>query len=70
MSNLEVREFSQSIINFVNQSLLPIEVKRLCINDIAAQLQTAADAQLHNELIERNKRSAREEKQDESEKDT
>ncbi len=53
--NLEIREFTQTIIQFVNQSLLPIEVKRLCINDIAAQLSTAADTQIQAEITARQK---------------
>lgn len=70
MDNLNIREFSQSIINFINQSPLLIEIKRLCINEIAAQLQTAAEAQLRDELRERDKQTDREEEQDEPEKDS
>lgn len=55
--NLDVREFSQSIINFVNQSPLPIEVKRLCMSDIATQLQHAANEQIKAELLERSKQT-------------
>lgn len=51
MVNLTVREFSKAIIDFVNQSPLPIEIKRLCINDIAAQLQVAADERIRDENI-------------------
>lgn len=58
MVNLVVREFSKSIIDFVNRSPLPIEIKRLCINDIAAQLQTAADEQIQREILERDKHMA------------
>ena len=53
MVNLTVREFSKAIIDFVNQSPLPIEIKRLCINDIAAQLQVAADERIRDEILER-----------------
>lgn len=71
MINLEIREFSQAIINFVNQSPLAIEIKRLCINEIAVQLQSTADAQLYKELQDReDKQSERQEERDESEKDT
>lgn len=58
MNNLEIREFSQAIINFIKKSPLPIEVKRLCINDIAAQLQQAADAQIETEILQRDQRPA------------
>lgn len=58
MNNLEIREFSQAIINFIKKSPLPIEVKRLCINDIAAQLQQAADAQIETEILQRDQQLA------------
>ena len=57
MVNLKVREFSQAIINFINQSPLPIEVKRLCMSDIATQLQHTADEQIKAELLERSKQT-------------
>ena len=69
MINLQIREFSQTIINFVNQSPLSIEIKRLCINDIAAQLQSAAEMQIQRELQARNQAEGQEVK-DELEKDT
>lgn len=55
MVNLAVREFSQTIIKFVNQSPLPIEIKRLCVSDIAVQLRTAADERIETEIRERDK---------------
>lgn len=53
MNNLEIREFSQAIINFVNGSPLPVEVKRLVMADIMHQLDSAANAILQNEIAER-----------------
>lgn len=53
MVNLEIREFSQSIVNFVNQSSLPVEIKRLCITEIATQIQSAADEQIRAEILKR-----------------
>lgn len=50
MSNLEIREFSQAIINFVNQSTLPIEVKRLALKDILAQVEEETTKVLTEEL--------------------
>lgn len=66
MSNLEIREFSQNIINFVNQSSLPVEIKRLCICDIATQLQTTADQQICTEIVERNSHTGNDGKQEET----
>lgn len=55
MSNLEIREFSQAIINFVNSSQLPMEVKRLALADILHQLDSAASTILQNEIAERDR---------------
>lgn len=63
MGNLEIREFSQAIINFVNSSALPVEVKRLALSDIMHQLDSAANAILQNEIAERDRVVAKEEKE-------
>lgn len=55
MSNLEIREFSQAIINFVNSSQLPVEVKRLAMADILHQIDSAASTILQNEIAERDR---------------
>ena len=60
MSNLEIREFSQTIINFVNKSPLPVEVKRLVMTDILNQIDSAANTAIHGEIAER----VRKEKED------
>lgn len=45
MSNLEIREFSQAITNFVDSSGLPEEVKRMALQEnLARQEQKARDA--------------------------
>lgn len=66
MINLEIREFSRSIINFINQSPLPPEIKRLCICDIAVQLQAAADEQIRTEIMERDNHTENDEKKEET----
>lgn len=50
MNSLQIREFSQSIINFVNASQLPIEVKRLALKDIIAQIETETNKVLTEEI--------------------
>lgn len=50
MGNLEIREFSQAIINFVNQSTLPMEVKRLALKDILAQVEEETTKVLTEEI--------------------
>ena len=45
MSNLEIREFSQAITKFVDESSLPEEVKRMALQEnLARQEQKARDA--------------------------
>ena len=55
MNSLEIREFEQSIVNLFNGCGLPMEIKRLIVNDIAGQINRAADNQINAELEERNK---------------
>lgn len=56
MGNLEIREFSQAIINFVNSSALPVEVKRLALADILHQLDSAANTAIQGEIVERDRK--------------
>ena len=47
MSNLEIREFSQAITKFVDESSLPEEVKRLSLQEVLTrQEQRTRDALL------------------------
>ena len=47
MSNLEIKEFSQAIANFVEASPLPEEVKRMALQEnLARQEQKAKEALL------------------------
>lgn len=55
MNSLEIREFEQEIVNLFNRCGLPMEVKRLIVNDIAGQINRAADNQINVEMSERNK---------------
>lgn len=48
--NLQIREFEQNIINFINQSPLPIEVKRLVMKDIFYQVDKMADEAINQEI--------------------
>lgn len=56
MGNLEIREFSQAIINFINSSSLPVEVKRLALADILHQLDSAANTAIQGEIVERDRK--------------
>ena len=56
MSSIEIREFSQSIKNFVAASPLPAEVKRLALTEILRDQERAAAEQIQLEAIAREKK--------------
>lgn len=51
--DLQIREFSQAIINFINASTLPMEVKRLCLAEIMEQVNRESDACINAQVSER-----------------
>ncbi len=53
MNSLEIREFEQGIINQINQSPLPLEVKRLIVENVCEQVNEATNKQIQAELAER-----------------
>ena len=53
MSNLEIREFSQAITNFVDSSGLPEEVKRMALQDILIKQERRAEEELLMEIAVR-----------------
>lgn len=64
MNSLEIREFEQAIINQINQSPLPLEVKRLIVENICAQVNEATNKQIQAELKERSSKEESEVKSD------
>ena len=53
MMDLLIREFKNSIISFVNQSDLPMEIKRLCLSEILKDVSDAPDAVIKDQLVSR-----------------
>lgn len=51
--DLEIREFTQAIVNFVNNSKLPLEVKRLSLHDICTKVDAATEGVIKSQLAER-----------------
>lgn len=41
--DLQIREFEQSLINFINQVNISIEIKRLVVKDVYTQLEKESD---------------------------
>ncbi len=53
MSNLEIREFSQAITNFVDSSGLPEEVKRMALQEVLTRQEQKAREALMAEIADR-----------------
>lgn len=53
MSNLEIREFSQAITNFVEKSDLPEEVKRMALQEVLTRQEQKARDALMTEIADR-----------------
>ena len=47
--NAEIRGFHQGLVDYINKSGLPIELKRLVIADVARQIDLAAEAIIKQE---------------------
>lgn len=58
MNNLEIREFKQSIVNFINNSPVMDEVKRLVLSEILHEQNEKTTVVLTNEIRERDKKEA------------
>lgn len=56
-TDLEIREFASNIVNYVNKSPLPIEIKRLCLVETLGKLTEAADVAIRNQIEERKRES-------------
>ncbi len=53
MSNLEIREFTQAINNFVDGSGLPEEVKRMALQEVLTRQEQKAREALMAEIADR-----------------
>lgn len=47
--NAEIRGFHQGLVDYINKSGLPIELKRLVIADVARQIDRAAEEIIRQE---------------------
>lgn len=63
MSNLKIKEFSQSITNFVDGSDLPEEVKRLALLEILEKQEQKARNALLAEIADRDATEAAKQKE-------
>ena len=53
MENLEIYEFKQTIIRSCNQSTLPIMVKKMIFDELAAEIGKLAEQEINKEATER-----------------
>lgn len=53
MNSLEVKEFEQAIISFVNENKIPDEVKRIILENILYQQEKMALESIKKEIKER-----------------
>lgn len=66
MNSLEIRETKMKLIDEVNKIQLPLEVKRMMLSEVMAELEKATNQEIDELFAERQKESeSREEKKDE-----
>lgn len=63
MNNIEIKEFSQAIANFVDGSGLPEEVKRMALQEILTRQEQKARNALMEEIAARDAAEQKEVKQ-------
>lgn len=67
--NSQIREFEQNIIGYINQSTLPIEVKRLVIKDLFYQVTKTADDAVMIEAQMKHEQEAKKNQENQENKD-
>ncbi len=55
MNSLEIRETKIKIIDMVNEIALPLEVKRMILAEVMAELESATNREINSLLEERKK---------------
>lgn len=58
--NLEIHRLKETIINLLNASTLPIEVKRMILSEITISASEAAKAELAEEIKKYNEQKEKE----------
>ena len=67
MFNLEIRKFKNNVIKVLNEFEAPIEVKRLAMEEIMAELRGRAEKQIREESMEEQKELENKGKEEEDE---
>lgn len=53
--NLEIYEFKENLVKYINSSSLPVSVKQMAVQDILNQLNAATANAINNERAEKEK---------------
>ncbi len=69
MNSLEIREAKMHLIEVVNEILLPLEVKRMMLEEVMAELRAATSREIDSLLIERESKKKPEALENEAEND-
>ena len=64
--DLQIRQFQIGLIDYINQSTLPMEVKRLVMKDVLLQVEKASDDLIKQLLKEQEAQKTKEQSNEEA----
>lgn len=64
--DLQIRQFQMGLVDYINQSTLPMEVKRLVMKDILLQVEKASDDLIKQLLKEQEAQKTKEQNNEEA----
>ena len=64
--DLQIRQFQIGLIDYINQSTLPMEVKRLVMKDVLLQIEKASDELIKQLLKEQEAQKIKEQSNEEA----
>lgn len=65
--DLEIREFREGLIIFINKYELPMEIKRLVVKEVYRDISNAADGVIKKQAELRNQKEDKEEAKEDAE---
>lgn len=63
--DLQIRQFQMGLIEYINQSTLPMEIKRLVMKDVLLQVEKASDDLIKQLLKEQEAQKTKEQSNEE-----
>ena len=58
--DLQIREFQIGLVDYINRSNLPMEVKKLIVKDILLKIEKASDELVNQLILEREAQKTKE----------